>query len=148
MRWFHFSRGDVKEPYLKKFAIAVFALCLFEALCYFWVGWWAYSTFLSGGATFAEAFYPAEGAWTKGFLILAGGLLHWVAPRLRLPLAVAGVFGGFYGAYYLIKSPNLIYNWDILHGELIATINCSEAILIILAIVCAVELAIMMKGAK
>jgi hypothetical protein len=56
-----------------------------------------------------------QGEAATGFFILAAGLLHWVLPRLRLPLAVAGAFDGFYGAYFLFKSSNLLYNWNILN---------------------------------
>jgi hypothetical protein len=138
----------VKEPDLKKLAIAIFALCLLEALYYFWMGWWAYSTFQSSGATTSQTFEIARGEWSTGFFIVIAGFLHWVAPSLRLPIAVAGVFGGFYAAFFMIKSPNLLYSWDILHGDIVAAGNWSEAILIALALLCAAELTIMARGAK
>ena len=127
---------------MKKLAIAIFALCLLEALCFFWTGWWAFSVFRSSGAAAPQAFKAAEGEWTLGLLILMGGFLHWVAARLRLPLAVAGVFGGFYAAFLTTKSPNFLASWNILHGDLVAIGIWSEAILIILAVLCAAELAI------
>jgi hypothetical protein len=132
---------------LKNFAIVIFALCLLEALCYFWSGWWVFSLFRSAGATTSQAFEILKDEWTTGFLILIGGLLHWIRPRLRLPLAVAGLFGGVYGAYYLLKTTHLI-SWNILHDGIIAAGKWREIILIVLAIVCAVELAIMVKGTK
>jgi hypothetical protein len=99
-----------------------------------------------GSDHFASVRNP-EGEWTTGFFILLGGILHWVRPRLRLPLATTGVLGGFYGAYFLIKSRQLVL-WNILHDGIIAAGKWSETILIVLAIVCAVELAIMVKGTK
>jgi hypothetical protein len=130
---------------LKKFAIAIFVLCLLEALCYFWSGWWVFSLFRSAGATTWQALAILKDEWTTAFFILLGGILHWVRPRLRLPLATTGVLGGFYGAYFLIKSRQLV-SWNILHDGIIAAGKWSETILIVLAIVCAVELAIMVKG--
>jgi hypothetical protein len=90
----------------------------------------------------------AEGEWTTGLFISFGGLVHWIAPRLRLPLAVAGVFGGFYGAFYMSKSPNHLYYWNISHGDIFALSNWSEAILVLIAVLCAAELAIMEKGPR
>jgi hypothetical protein len=127
---------------LKKLAIAIFVLCLLEALFFFWTGWWAFSVFQYSGATVSQAFTAAEGEWTIGFLIVMGGLLHWVAPHLRLPLAVAGVFGGLYAVFLIIKSRNFLASWNILHGDLLAIGTWSEAILIVLAILCTAELAI------
>jgi len=141
--------GKVKESDLKKLAIAIFVFCLFEALCYFWTGWWAYSAFRSAGATFSQAFAILKDEWTTGFFILLGGLLHWVAPRLRLPLAVAGVFGGFYAAYFMLKNTHLsYYSWNFLHGDLIAVMNWSEALLIVIALLCATELVIIARDTK
>jgi hypothetical protein len=131
---------------LKKLVGAVFALCLLEALCFFFTGWWAYSVYLSSGATASQAFTVAEGSWTTGLFILIGGLLHWVVPRFRIPLAVAGVFGGFYSASLMIKSPTLLRSWNFLHGDIIAIGTWSEAILIVLAVACAAELVILAKG--
>ena len=138
--------GHWKQPALKNLAIAIFALCLLEGLYYFYMGWWASWVFRSSGATAAQAFAIEQGEWTTGLFILLGGFLHWVAPRLRIPLAVAGVFGGFYAAYFMIKSSNLLANWNILHGDIIAMGNWSEAILIALAVLCATELAILATG--
>jgi hypothetical protein len=74
------GRGQAgKEPGLKKLAIAIFALCLLEALCFFFTGKWASSLFRSSGATASQAFTAAQGEWTTGLLILIGGILHWVA---------------------------------------------------------------------
>jgi hypothetical protein len=136
----------VKEPDLKKLAIAVSALCLLEALTYFLMGWAGSRLFLAAGATAAQAFEIARDEISTGLLILLGGFLHWIAPRLRIPLAVAGVFGGFYGAYFLVKSSNLLTNWNILNGDIISAGNWSEAILMVLAVACAAELAILAKG--
>jgi hypothetical protein len=136
----------VKEPDLKKLAIAVSALCLLEALNYFLMGWAGSRLFLAAGATAAQAFEIARDEISTGLLILLGGFLHWIAPRLRIPLAVAGVFGGFYGAYFLVKSSNLLTNWNILNGDIISAGNWSEAILMVLAVACAAELAILAKG--
>jgi hypothetical protein len=140
------SAGYVKEPGLKNLAIGIFALCLLEAMCFFFTGWWAYSAYLSSGATALQAVTAAEGEWTTGLFILLGGLLHWVAPRLRIPLAVTGVFGGFYSAFLMIKSPNFLGSWNILHGDIVAIGTWSQAILIVLAVACAAELAILAKG--
>ena len=136
----------LKESALKKLAIAIFALCLLEGLFYFYMGWSASWLFRSAGATAAQAWAIAQDEWTTGLFILLGGFLHWIAPRLRIPLAVAGVFGGLYAAYFMLKSRNLLTNWSILHGNIIAMGNWSETILIILGVVCAVELAILATG--
>jgi hypothetical protein len=136
----------VEEPGLKKLAIAISALCLLEALTYFLMAWAGASLFLAAGATRAQAFAIAQDEIMTGLFILLGGLLHWVAPRLRIPLAVAGVFGGFYGAYFLIKSSNLLTNWNILNGDILSIGNWSEAMLIVLAVACATELAVLAKG--
>jgi hypothetical protein len=134
--------GYVKEPDLKKLAIAIFVFCLLESLFFFWTGWWAFSVFRFSGATVSQAFTAAEGEWNIGFLILMAGLLHWVAPRLRLPLAVAGVFGGLYAVFLIIRSRNFLVSWNILHVDPFAIGAWSEVILIVLAILCTVELAI------
>jgi hypothetical protein len=90
-------------------------------------------------ATPSQAFGVAGDEWTTGLLILTGGFLYWVAPHLRLPLAVAGIFGGFYRAFYMSKSPNHLYYWNILHGDIFALGNWSEAILVVITVLCAVE---------
>ena len=135
--------GYWTQPALKKLAMAISALCLLEALNYFLMGWAGSRLFLAAGATAAQAFAIAQDEGTTGLLILIGGFLHWAAPRLRIPLAVAGVFGGFYGAYFMIESSNLLTNWNILNGDIISTGNWSEVILIVLAVACAAELAIL-----
>jgi len=131
---------------LKKLAIAISALCLLEALNYFLMAWAAFSLFWSAGATVAQASPIAQDECTTGLFILIGGFLHWVAPRLRIPLAVAGVFGGFYAAYLMIRSSNLLTNWNILNGDIVSTGNWSKAILIVLAVACAAELVVLAKS--
>jgi hypothetical protein len=43
----------------------------------------------------------------------------------------------------MIESSNLLTNWNILNGDIISTGNWSEVILIVLAVACAAELAIL-----
>jgi hypothetical protein len=137
--------GHGKKSDLKTFAIAIFALCLLEALCFFWTGWWAFSAFRYAGATPSQALAIAEGSWTTGLLILIAGVLHGMAPLLRLPLAVAGIFGGLYAAFLMIKSPGLLSHWNFLHGDVMAMGTWSEAILIVLAVACGAELVILSR---
>ncbi len=133
---------------MKKLVIAIFALCLLEALGLFWQASWAFWIFRSAGATLWQAFAVAGDEYVHAFLVLLAGLLNWRIPRLRLPLAMAGLLGGFYAASLMIKNPNLLYSWDILHGELIATGTWIEAILIVIAVLSLAELALILRGAQ
>jgi hypothetical protein len=129
-------------------AIAIFVLCLLASLCYFCTGLWAFQAFRSAGATPFQAFNVAEGECNRGAFVLAAGLLHWALPRFRLPFAVAGVFVGFYGAYFLLKNANQLIGWDILHGDVLALGNWSEVIFVTLGILCAIELVLTVRKSR
>jgi hypothetical protein len=137
----------MKEPRLKTLAIAIFGLCLLEALCFFWSGWTFFLMFRSAGASPSQALAVAEGSYFRGFILLSGGLLHVGEPRARLPLAICGVLVGIYGAALMIKYPNNLGSWNILHGDIIAMGMWSEAIFIGIGLLCLAEIALLVKGA-
>jgi hypothetical protein len=131
---------------MRKIAGVVVGLFVLEAACFFYAGWWVVSMFRSSGASLGQALGAGEGSWATGLGYAVAGLVYWLRPRLRLPVAGLGVLAGVYGVFEMTRSSNLLGSWNILHGDLVAVSVWSEAILVALGVVCAVELVVSRTG--
>jgi hypothetical protein len=131
---------------MTKLAIIITALCLLEALCFFWTGWWAVGMFRAAGASMGQIYQAAEGEWLSGIMYLAAGLLYLGAPKARPPLAVAGVLVGISGLYFVSRSINLLLgSWNFSHGNIVAVSNWVDAIMVALGLFCAIDLTVLLR---
>ena len=126
---------------MKKISVVFMTVCcLLESFCFFWTGWWASSAFRAAGASSEQAFSIAQGEWEIGFAVLVAGISYGLVPQMRKSLAAGGTIAGIYAVYLFFQSTNVIYHWNILHGDVMAYGNWSNATLLALGVTCSAEL--------